>query len=270
MPAENEFFTPFDESVAGFDLPKKFTNPFNNKPHPICLMAIKSVQNHLISQSKWRHNFGLIAGAEGPIIGKMFGVLVVRNAQYELGYLAAFSGKLAGTYHHAKFVPPVFDGLQEGGFLNLGMKELSRINLEIKTLIKENSKESVEKCESLKQLRKENSIALQQKLFEHYQFLNSVGEEKSLLDIFRKPLYNKPASGSGECTAPKLLQYAFQHKMNPIAIAEFWWGQSPKSDFWKHGQFYAACKEKCAPILSHMLQHVEMEDGDPIYLKTRG
>ena len=84
-------------------------------------------------QSKWNHNFGLSEILEEiPVIGKMFGVLVVKNASNEIGFLAAFSGKLAGGNHHAYFVPPVFDLLTDGGFLNVGMQELTRIIKEIK------------------------------------------------------------------------------------------------------------------------------------------
>jgi tRNA pseudouridine32 synthase/23S rRNA pseudouridine746 synthase len=63
----------------------------------------------------------------------------------------------------------------------------------------------------------------------------------------------KPPSGAGECAGPRLLQYAFEQNLKPLALAEFWWWQSPKSDFWQHEQFYPACKEKCAPILDFML-----------------
>lgn len=70
----------------------------------------------------------------------------------------------------------------------------------------------------------------------------------------------KPPSGAGDCAAPKLLQYAFQQKMQPLAIAEFWWGLSPKSDFWKHGNFYPVCKQKCEPILSHMLKNIVLDE----------
>jgi tRNA pseudouridine32 synthase/23S rRNA pseudouridine746 synthase len=47
--------------------------------------------------------------------------------------------------------------------------------------------------------------------------------------------------------------------MRPLAMAEFWWGESPKSDFWKHKQYYPSCKEKCEPILGFMLQGIEIE-----------
>ncbi|MCB0380844.1 MAG: pseudouridylate synthase [Flavobacteriales bacterium] len=253
----NSYFTPFNQVIELSTLPFKFTYPFDYTPHPLCLLAAKQLQEYLTTQQDFEHNFGLDKTQEGMVIGKMFGVLVVQTQENELGYLAAFSGKLAGANQHIKFVPPVYDGLVEGNFINLGMLELSRINEEIKTLEEQNTTESNLKITELKTLRKANSIALQDQIFDQYFFINQSGEEKGLREIF-----NKPPSGAGECAAPKLLQYAFLNKLKPIAMAEFWWGQSPKSDYWKHGHFYPACKEKCEPILAHMLKDIEM-DGKP-------
>ena len=104
--------------------------------------------------------------------------------------------------------------------------------------------------------RRLKSSALQQKLFAEYSFLNQFGERKSIGEIFN----NNPPAGAGECAAPKLLHYAFENQLTPIAMAEFWWGQSPKSEIRKHKQFYPACKSKCEPILlSHMLKGLDME-----------
>ena len=111
------------------------------------------------------------------------------------------------------------------------------------------------KINQLKEERKQKSAALQQQLFEKYAFLNQFGELKSLAEIFN----GNPPAGAGECAAPKLLHYAFQHKLKPIALAEFWWGQSPKSEVRKHQNFYPACMGKCEPILGHMLKGIEMD-----------
>ncbi len=252
---------PFEESIEAYSLPERFTYPFNYQPHPLCVLAAQDVQLHLNTQKEWEHNFGLVDGQAGAVIGKMFGVLLVKTEQNEIGYLAAFSGKLAGGYHHAKFLPPVFDALTENSFLNIGMQELSRINEEIKTLHELETTEGIEKISSLQKLRKENSTALQAKLFDQFYFLNQAGEEKSLRAIFQATLNPNPPSGSGECAAPKLLQYSFQHNMKPLAMAEFWWGVSPKSDFRKHGSFYPACRDKCEPILAFMLAGIEMDEN---------
>lgn len=255
----DDVFSPFDEVIPAHELPEKFTFPFDYEPHPICLLAVGKLQSHLTSQQDWDHNFGLADHQEGAI-GKMFGVLVVQTEQNEVGYLSAFSGKLAGGNHHAKFVPPLFDGMEEGGFLNSGMTELARINQEIKILEEEKPADHQEQIFLLKTLRKNNSNALQKEIFDQYHFLNQAGEQKSLCEIFEDASYKNPPAGAGECAAPKLLQYAFQQNMKPLAMAEFWWGLSPKSDYWKHGQFYPACKEKCAPILAHMLEGIPMDE----------
>ncbi|WP_436487864.1 pseudouridylate synthase [Chitinophaga sp. ARDCPP14] len=253
---EPSAFSPFDESTTVSELAAGLTFSLNDAPHPLCLLAAERLQAHL-EQQEWEHNFGLPGNAAGTVIGKMFGVLIVRTRDNELGYLAAFSGKLAGGNHHAKFVPPVFDGLEPGGFVNTGMLELTAINKEISLLESFTDDESAAQVRLLKILRKNHSTALQHKIFEQYHFLNKAGTSKSLTEIFAHTPSGKPPAGAGECAAPKLLQYAFQHGMEPLALAEFWWGQSPKSDYWQHGHFYAPCREKCAAILAHMLGEQE-------------
>lgn len=110
-----------------------------------------------------------------------------------------------------------------------------------------------------KRERKERSSALQKRLFDSYYFLNALGEEKSLLNIFANNYDPIPPAGAGECAAPKLFQYAYINNYKPIALAEFWWGASPLSEIRKHGQYYPACRGKCEPILNHMLQGLEVD-----------
>ncbi|MFK7935206.1 MAG: RluA family pseudouridine synthase [Saprospiraceae bacterium] len=341
-------FIPFQQSTAGIALPERFTFPFYYEPHPLCLMAAEQLQNHLQEQTEWEHDFGLAGEETVNSIGKMFGVLVVQNQAGELGYLAAFSGKLADSNDHQGFVPPVFDMLQRDGFFKQGevilnamnrelevleqqpaylaakakMEELTaeseqqladyrkamkvakkarkakreaareelvptafaeyneelrqeslRYNFTYKDLVKDWKQRLTEQqaeldkyalpIAQLKQDRKQRSAALQKQLFDQYQFLNQAKATKSVLDIFAKTVYVKPPAGAGECAAPKLLQYAFKHDLRPVAMAEFWWGQSPKSAIRKHGQFYPACRGKCEPILAHMLAGIDM-DKNPL------
>ncbi|MCE7064990.1 pseudouridylate synthase [Dyadobacter sp. CY326] len=252
------YFTPFEKTLAYDALPKKFPTPFAKSPHPLTSQAVSMLQAHVQNQQDWAHNFGL-TNDEVNIIGKMFGVLVVQTEQNEIGYLSAFSGKLAGANHHSRFVPPLFDGVAAGGFLNAGMTELSRINDEISMLEAERLGTFETQIRELKVMRKAHSLTLQNQIFDQYHFLNQTGKQKSLREIFSDAGYKNPPAGAGECAAPKLLQYAFQQNMKPLAIAEFWWGQSPKSAFWKHREFYPSCREKCAPILAHMLSGMELE-----------
>jgi len=345
MPAQENCFTRFKESIDTYDLPECFTFPFYYQPHPLCELAAKELQNYLETQKEWQHHFG-ISGDKETTNGKMFGVLLVKNQQDDIGYLAAFSGKLANGNHHAKFVPPVFDMLAEDGFFIQGQAEINQINQQIETLEKDPellaletslqtesesaianikahreqmiesrklrkakrlvaqselntedylqlnnrlNNESIKDKSQLKELnvywnervqqsqvkldrltdiitalknqRKVLSATLQQKLFDQYNFLNSNGTTSNLCDIFKKTQQFTPPAGAGECAAPKLLQYAFEWGMKPLAMAEFWWGASPKSAVRKHLNYYPACQGKCQPILGHMLEGVAMDEN---------
>ena len=333
-------FQPFKINISGISLPEKFTFPFYYEPHELSIIAATELQSYLETQTDFEHNFGLRENQEGLVIGKMFGVLVCQNQKGELGYLWAFSGKLAGVNQLSYFVPTIFDMLEENGFFRKEEEVLNAINRQIEVLensaelqtkknqlektkteasidiqnqkdkikrlkverdekrktfsnlsivemeqlelelSEESKKESIllkkmtkywnfqienaqkevnlllEAINQLKEERRVKSGALQQKLFAEYSFLNQFGERKSIGEIFN----NNPPAGAGECAAPKLLHYAFENQLKPIAMAEFWWGQSPKSEIRKHKQFYPACKSKCEPILlSHMLKELEME-----------
>ena len=128
-------FIPFQQKVDHIALPERFTFPFYYEPNELSEIAAKQLQEYIAVQN-WDHNFGLHPEQEGMVIGKMFGVLVVQSADGELGYLAAFSGKLAGENHHPLFVPPVFDMLPKDSFFRLEEKELNRLNEEIERLEK--------------------------------------------------------------------------------------------------------------------------------------
>lgn len=327
-------FQPFQQDISGIPLPEKFTFPFYYEPHELSKIAAKALQDYLETQTDFEHNFGLNKEHNGLAIGKMFGVLVVQNAKGTLGYLWAFSGKLAERNHHPFFVPTVFDMLEENSFFKREEVILNHYNKKIELLendesylktiqvlndIKIQAKKEIQEqkekikigkkhraeirknnpeadteqlskasqdegimlkkmtlywkhhiaaaeeavtgftatINQLKEERRQKSAQLQQQLFEQYAFLNQYQELKSLGEIFN----GNPPAGAGECAAPKLLHYAFQHSLKPIAMAEFWWGQSPKSEVRKHQQFYPACTGKCEPILNHMLNGISLENN---------
>ena len=321
----------FTTSITDIPLPERFTYPFCYTPHPLCILAAQEVQNYLSQQTEWKEELSQ---------GKMFGVLIVQTEQGETGYLAAFSGILAGKNRHAFFVPPVYDLLQPQGFFKIEEEKISSINhyirqleedkeyaalsaelartvqsaeeilataksqlKEAKTareqrrkekelnvqeeaeLIRESQFQKAEyrrlehswkiriatlrmqtenwekRISALKSERKTRSAALQQKLFEQFGMLNYRGEVKNLCEIFKQTVHKMPPAGAGECAAPKLLQQAYLHGWKPIAMAEFWWGDSPKTEIRHHGHYYPACKGKCEPILQHMLQGLQVEEN---------
>lgn len=321
----------FTTSITDIPLPERFTYPFCYTPHPLCILAAKEVQSYLTRQTTWKDELRQ---------GKMFGVLIVQTEHGETGYLAAFSGILAGKNLHPFFVPPVYDLLQPQGFFKIEEENISSINRNIRQLendkayaalsaelartiqsaenilatakaqLKEaktareqcrkekelNAQEEAEliresqfqkaeykrlerswkarittlqtqtedwerRISALKSERKTRSAALQQKLFEQFGMLNYRGEVKNLCEIFGQTVHKTPPAGAGECAAPKLLQQAYLHGWKPIAMAEFWWGDSPKTEIRHHGYYYPACKGKCEPILQHMLQGLQVEEN---------
>ena len=321
----------FTTSITDIPLPERFTYPFCYTPHPLCILAAKEVQSYLTRQTAWKDELRQ---------GKMFGVLIVQTEHGETGYLAAFSGILAGKNLHPFFVPPVYNSLQPQGFFKIEEENISSINRNIRQLendkayaalsaelartiqsaenilatakaqLKEaktareqrrkekelNAQEEAEliresqfqkaeykrlerswkarittlqtqtedwerRISALKSERKTRSAALQQKLFEQFGMLNYRGEVKNLCEIFGQTVHKTPPAGAGECAAPKLLQQAYLHGWKPIAMAEFWWGDSPKTEIRHHGHYYPACKGKCEPILQHMLQGLQVEEN---------
>lgn len=321
----------FTTSITDIPLPERFAYPFCYTPHPLCILAAKEVQSYLTRQTAWKDELRQ---------GKMFGVLIVQTEHGETGYLAAFSGILAGKNLHPFFVPPVYDLLQPQGFFKIEEENISSINRNIRQLendkayaalsaelartiqsaenilatakaqLKEaktareqrrkekelNAQEEAEliresqfqkaeykrlerswkarittlqtqtedwerRISALKSERKTRSAALQQKLFEQFGMLNYRGEVKNLCEIFGQTVHKTPPAGAGECAAPKLLQQAYLHGWKPIAMAEFWWGDSPKTEIRHHGHYYPACKGKCEPILQHMLQGLQVEEN---------
>ncbi|NOX09233.1 MAG: RluA family pseudouridine synthase [Gammaproteobacteria bacterium] len=317
------------------DLPVCFPDPFSNSPHPLAKQAALLLQQSLRSPSDWQHDFDADDG------GKMLGVLVVCDEARKIGFIAGFSGMLAGQWQLPGFVPPVFDISEQAVFLSSGEQGLQQLALEIQCL-----EESQERCELLNTLlclqgqrdqalddlckrkrqakveRKQQRVLLQdiaddvarerrlsllslascrdkreiketrkmwadrvqllqvkldvieqqilvlkkqrtdqsrilhKKIRATYRLTNRLLEQRAMTDFFVQGL---PPAGAGDCAGPKLLYYAHQHKLRPIALAEFWWGTSPSGGVRHHAHFYPACRGKCRPILPFMLRGLEVQ-----------
>ena len=127
-------FLKFSNSIKGIELPKKFTFPFYYEPHQLAKIAAKELQEYLENQTDFIHNFGLKNDETENSIGKMFGVLVVKNKNNEVGYLAAFSGKLEDESCPDAFVPPVFNLRTKNSFYRKGELEIEQISKELADL----------------------------------------------------------------------------------------------------------------------------------------
>lgn len=222
---------------------KKFTYPFCYTPDP-----------HIVKASE-----DLIAGIDGDESlkglfqeGKMLGILMVEKPDGSTGFLYGFSGLAGGRSMVEGFVPPIFDLQDPKGYFKLKEAEISAMNRTIKE-----SDDPEEKAE-LKATRKQMSNDLQEWIFRQYVVLNALGEKKTILDIFAERGLIPPG-GTGDCAAPKLLQHAYLNGMKPLAMGEFWYGLSPANEIRRQGCFYPSCTGKCGPLLTYMLQGLDVE-----------
>ena len=320
----------FHPLYTDIELPKKFTYPFCYTPHPICIVAAELLKEHIVSDKE------LLSTAEQ---GKMFGVLVVRNKNGNVGFLAAYSGTTCHDFDNSYFVPPVFDYLHEDGFFKKGEREITEINHLIKNLEEgeqinllrrecervtrecdmeiehfrlrmEKAKEErnkireegctpereeqlkdesrfmkaelkrmklrrekliaeknmplhsiMSRIEELGHLRRQKSDALQDKLFRHFEMLDKDGMKKDVCRIFEENGAGIPPAGTGECCAPKMIQYAFANGYELVAMAEFWYGKTPAAEIRHHLQYYPSCMGKCKPLLTYMLHGIVTDDN---------
>lgn len=147
------------------------------------------------------------------------------------------------------------------------MKKQHALNIQIAD---ERLKAFDQRIGELQRQRRQMSESLQQWLFGQYDMLNARGERRNLCSIFSQTPQGTPPAGAGDCCAPKLLQYAYSQRLQPVAMAEFWWGRSPKSEIRHQGTFYPACRGKCLPILGHMLQGLQVDPNPLEEARTEG
>ncbi len=194
--------------------------------------------------------------------GKMLGILLVetplsgpsslaRVHYYKnIAYLVAYSGVVNGLVDADQyFVPPVYDLQNPDDFYLQKDRAISDINHELAS----SDTLAPSKVKRLKAERRQLSIALQREIFSHFNFLNPSGTYRNVIDIFADAKRGLPPGGTGECAAPRLLQFAYEKNLKPLQIAEFWYGSSPANLLRIHGHFYPSCIEKCSPILRYMI-----------------
>ncbi len=321
----------FHCDVSGIELPSRFTYPMHYVPHELCKIAAREVMDYALSNELWHSEL---------LAGKMLGVLVVKDEDGMLGYLAAYSGNLAHNGNNPYFVPHIYNLLEPQGLFRTGEAQITEINHRIEALecsptkkeldnlldttmarheleemtmrhsidaakaqrdkrrsdgeisaeqeaalikesqfmkaelrrLKKRHRLEIERItqrlndlqttiNALKAKRRTMSETLQQQLFKLFVVRNARGESSDVATIFEHRLHRLPPGGTGECCAPKLLQYAFLHGYTPVCMAEFWVGQSPQGEVRHHGHYYPACHSKCLPLLEFMMQGLDVEDN---------
>ena len=250
-------------------LPEKFTYPFCYVPHPLIREAAAALIERIDASDYLRGLFSQ---------GKMMGALLVEMPDQvgpdvlpspptaigglNVAVLYGFSGVAGGSALVDGFVPPIFDLTEPGGYYRAAEARISDINRQLEGPV------DSDQTGNLEEERKNLSIALQDWIFEHYMVSNARGESLSIKEVFaRRGLV--PPGGTGDCAAPKLLQYAYSHGLKPLAMGEFWYGASPRREVRAQGRFYPSCTGKCGPLLEFMLQGLDVEPNPLARLSTR-
>lgn len=210
---------------------KFFTYPFRYTPSAEVVEASRELISRIASDPSLDALFSE---------GKMLGTLVCDE-----GTLFGFSGLAGGRAVVEGFVPPIYDYTEPGGYFRRMEAEISRRSLDASGPA------------SGMPAPAEMSRALQDWLFGQYVVMNGRGEQKSVKEIFAGRSLVPPA-GTGECAAPKLLDYAFRHNMTPRSMGEFWYGKSDGKQVRHQGHFYPSCTGKCGPLLTWMMQGLDV------------
>jgi tRNA pseudouridine32 synthase/23S rRNA pseudouridine746 synthase len=255
---------PFSPAPTLADCPTTFPTPFDRAAvHPLARRAAVALMDTLQSHhaAAWR--------LHERANGKMFGVLVVVAPDGTVGFLRAFSGMIDGHWEIEGWAPPAFDPVARDRVWIPGEAEMLDFAVRRATLIASlpDHADAADAfrlnaaIRALDETRTARSRVLMSQIQDSYHFLNARGETRSLRAIFAPA---EPPAGAGDCAAPKLLAHAYRLGLRPLALAEFWWGAPSTTGDRREGVFYAACRGKCFPILTHMLDGLPV-DPPPLF-----
>ncbi len=182
----------------------------------------------------------------GPARGKMFGVMECLKPDETTVILHAFSGQFNGVWLADGWAPPLFD-------IDKFLELTGDTEKEIKQLGRKIDQCTPHSSDWLAQKKKRRLLSqkLMRDIHSLYRLSNFRGETTTLELAFTGS--NGIPTGTGDCCAPKLLNFAAQNNLRPLGIREFFWGKENRSGGHRHGSFTSSCAEKCQPILGFML-----------------
>lgn len=205
---ESTYFHFFkDTSFSEWKLPQKINYPFYYTPHSLSILAAKQVQTYLKKATHIDHDFGIEKKGSPEALGKMFGVLVAQSPSGQIGFFAAYSGKLGNRNDYPYFVPAVFDLLDPNGFFKIEEAQISRLNEKIKSL--ENRETYLNAKESYLLSQKEADSEI-------HSFKKKMKEEKKKRDKLRKENKENLSANAYQLLLDRLakesrdIQYAFK------------------------------------------------------------
>lgn len=233
-------FPPFDEQEA-YILCKKIIEGLESG-------SVRMVQSAV--QSKERIGQGVMIGAA-----------ICKTPEGKTVMLCTVSGiskklEIPDDFSEEKifFVPPIVSQEKINAALFENDKEIHVLTDKINEL-KENRRIEKAKCKSMgdqeKFFREKRSVLTSKSLnavYDLYNFHCIDGKMRKLTEICKKKL---PPMGTGDCSAPKLLDYAFKSGFTVLSLCEVFYGGKNSTKI--AGKTYAPCDERCALILPSML-----------------
>lgn len=176
--------------------------------------------------------------------GIMIGVLVAKNSLQQNKILFTVSGisrKIEGKFRDAIFIEPIVSSKKIMSALQKNDKEIHSLTEKLKSC----------RIENIQDLQLRRSLLTSESLervHELYSFYCSDRKIRSLKQICRSHL---PPTGTGDCCAPKLLNFAFENNLIPVSMCEVFYGKANEK---KQPEVkYSPCDERCGLILPEML-----------------
>lgn len=217
-------FPPFDEELA-LEYCKEIISLLNEKKLSIVYTTEK------VSEERFEN-------------GIMIGVLVAKNSLQQNEILFTVSGisrKIEGKFRDAIFIEPIVSSKKIMSALQKNDKEIHSLTEKLKGC----------RIENIQDLQLRRSLLTSESLervHELYSFYCSDGKIRSLKQICRSQL---PPTGTGDCCAPKLLNFAFENNLIPVSMCEVFYGKPNEKK--QPGVKYSPCDERCGLILPEML-----------------
>lgn len=222
--------------------------PFNQElAHHYCEKIIADIQSgklelkQITSISQERIDQGLMIGSAVCWDAKA-------NTRVILTAVSGISRQIVGqSDKNTIIVPPLVSNEVITATLQKNDRQIHELTEKINSLEKTQTQEKGQLLSERKKLTDESLL----KVFTQYSFTRFDGKKVSLNQIIKEHQGKLPPTGTGDCCAPKLLSYAFGHKLQIISMDEVYFGKNTAHKI--NGLSYPPCDERCAYILPSIL-----------------
>lgn len=235
--------------------------PFSQESaHHYCQLLISQINSNQIAMEQVSRE-----SEERKNQGVMVGVLVCWNpVEQKRILLACVSGNAKKLYYNLSinqnliknpfiFVPPIVSQKEINEALSEYDKEIHELTDRINRLADKENAGDAAQTERIILCKKRTSLTdiSLKRVFNLYSFTDINKRKISLNQIINDNHGKLVPTGTGDCCAPKLLDYAFSNGLKPISMDEVFLGNDTKNKI--NGKSYEPCDERCGILLPYML-----------------